>query len=227
MQLIQKKRNLNFKKIKNKIINGIADRVISEGFLFNKKEEIFEKNIPGGIVTFYFLHVDYKDEFIFELWWGVRIDRMADIYNMVTEKKEEYFHATRVLANSLGRLIDYTDNGNEFTRADRKKFSIRREDDVEGVIREALSDIQTYILPYFQKNVSMERIDQILNHNPEKQIVHSFVYPYRAMMGLIAAKLTGNTNYNQLVSIYDIELVEAEDQMKREYEKLKELLSKM
>jgi hypothetical protein len=218
---------MNFKKIKAKLIDGIADSVISQGFLFDKKEEIFEKNIPGGIVSFYFLHVDYMDEFIFELWWGVRIDRMADIYNMVTEKDKEYFQHTEVLANSLGRLMDYTDNGNEFTRAERKKYSIRREDDVESVIREALSDIRTYILPYFEKNISIERIDQILNHRPEEQIVHSFVYPHRAMMGLIAAKLTGNTNYNQLVSIYDAELVEAADQMKREYEKLKELLAKM
>jgi hypothetical protein len=125
-------------------------------------------------------------------------------------------------------LIDYADNGNELTRADRKRYIVEKEEDAETVVDQALKDIRGYLLPYVKENsASIERIDQLLNHNPGKRTVHNFTYPGKAMMGLIAAKLTHNPNYDQLVSIYDVKLVEAEEGTKREYEKLKELLSKM
>jgi hypothetical protein len=85
------------------------------------------KLIPGGIVTLYFLHADYGNKSIFELWWGIRIDRMADIYNQVVEKDQEYHHLTRVLWNHLGALIDYIENGNELTRADPKKYIVLKD----------------------------------------------------------------------------------------------------
>jgi hypothetical protein len=47
------------------------------------------------------------------------------------------------------------------------------------------------------------------------------------MMGLIAAKLTHNPEYDRLVSIYDPEMEKAAGDAKREYAKLKVLLSKM
>lgn len=218
---------MNFKKVKNQLIQGIEKSVITEGFLFNKKDDGFEKNIQGGIVTFYFLHTKWTDEINFQLWWAVRIDRIVDIFNMVAEKDKEYFHLSCVLSNNLGPLIDYIDNGNEFSRADPKKYTILKEEDVETVINEALADIRKYILPYFEQNISIEKIDQILNRYPRELIVHNFLYPNKSMMGLIAAKLTKNPNYDQLISIYDEELAEAAEDAKREYEKLKELLSKM
>ena len=218
---------MNFKKVKNRLFKGIQELVITEGFLFNKKDELFEKNVQGGIVYFYFLHTKWPDEINFQLWWGVRIDCIADIYNMVTEKDKAYFHLTEVLSNNLGRLIDYVDNGNEFSRADPQKYTILKEEDVDTVISEVLADIRKYILPYFEQNVSIEKIDQILNRYPRELIIHNFIYPNKSMMGLIAAKLTKNPRYNQLISIYDEELAEAAEDAKREYEKLKELLSKM
>lgn len=218
---------MNFKKIKKQIFDGVADAVMSEGFLYNKENETFEKNIPGGFVYFYFLYADYKNEFWFDLWWGVTIDQVADIYNRVTEKDLEFQRLTLVLSNHLGALADYADNGNESTRADRKQYIVSKDEDAATVVGQALEDIRRYLLPYFAQNTTIERLDQIINHKPADITVHNFSYPTKAKMGLIAAKLNHNPDYNQLISIYDKELIRAEAGSKREYEKLKELLSKM
>jgi len=218
---------MNFKKTKKTIIDEIAGSVKSAGFKYDKNDEFFIKDIPGGIDTFYFLTANYGIEFRFDLFWGVRIDRIADIYNMVTDKTEEYFRFSHVLANHLGALIEHIDNANDSIRCDPKRYTILKEEDVAEVIDKALTDIRKYIMPYFEQNVTVERMDQILNRKPKEYTVHNSTYLNRAMMGLIAAKLVNNPRYDELVSIYDVELAGAAIDAKREYQKLKEWLSKM
>lgn len=219
---------MNFKTIKSRLIKELGETIISKGFLFNKKPEDFEKGIPGGVASVHIHPIDYGPKIFFELSWFVRIDRMAYIYNSVAEKGEEYFAYTSVFSNGFGRLIDYVDNGNRKTRADNKKYLITKEEDVPIVVEEMAEDIRKYFIPYIEQNNSVERANELLNYNPtEHPSVHHLTYPDRIMMGLIAAKLTHNPEYDRLVSIYDPEMEEVADDAKREYAKLKALLSRM
>jgi hypothetical protein len=218
---------MNFNKIKSRLLKEVGESIIADGFLFNKTTEVFEKSIPGGVALVYFLHNDFGRRIIFIPWWGVRIDRIAVIYNSITEKAPEFFDDTHVLANNLGRLIDYMDNGNRKSKADEKKFVILMEDDVPTIVREIVADIRKYMIPYFEQNNTVQRVNELLNDQPADQSVHYFSYPYKVMIGLVAAKLTNNADYDRLVSIYDSELEEAADHLKREYEKLKVVLAEM
>ena len=108
---------MNFKNLKDKVIKGIEESIDSEGFQFRKKPCAFVKSIPEGSASLYLLHRHYPNQAFFRLHWAVRIDRIADIYNTVAEKDEEYFSDTQVFSNGMGVLIDYIDNGNRKANA--------------------------------------------------------------------------------------------------------------
>lgn len=218
---------LDFKLIKKRLIKELGESIIADGFLFNKKSGAFQKGIPGGVASIYLSHLDYQHRIFFQFWWGVSMDRISAIYNSVTEKAPEYFDDTQVFCNSLGPLMDYVDNGNRTSNADNKKYLIVKDEDVPVVVAEMVADIHKYIIPYFEQNYSVERANELLNRDPTEMSVHCSIYPYKIIMGLIAARLTRNADYDHLVSIYDPAMEDAADNLKREYDKLKVVLAKM
>ena len=218
---------INFKKVKSELNSRIAEILSLYGFCPSEKDGDLERKIDRFIDTFYFLFTDYGKRIFVEPWWGMRMTGIVDIYHEITEKDEEYFSSTNVLGNNLATLMAYMESGEERLNVVRKQYLIEKEKDIETTIMEVSVSVKKYLLPYFEMNHSIDRIDLLLNSNPRDLIVHSWVYPNRAMMGLIAAKLNNRPDYEKLKGIYDEELVDAEDQSKREYEKLKVLLSKL
>jgi hypothetical protein len=107
------------------------------------------------------------------------------------------------------------------------KYVIENENDLETLGKVIPIRFKQYILPYFDENSSVERADKLLNEDARNLSPHNWVYPYKAMMGMIAAKLTKNPKYDELVSIYREELAEANPVNKEEFEKLTALLEKM
>lgn len=218
---------INFNYIKSSLIKDMGAAITSEGFEFKKKPCAFVKRIPEGSASIYLLQRHYPNCALFRLHWAVRIDKIADIYNTVAEKDEEYFSDTQVFSNGMGDLIDYIDNGNRKANAADKEYMIEQDDDIPALVAEMVSDIRRYVLPYFEQNNTLERANELLNRIPEERSVHSFAYPDQMMMGLIAARLTQNTDYDHLVSIYDMKMKVVAEDAQREYEKLKVVLAKM
>src|ERR1700722_10821758 len=172
---------MNFKNLKDKVIKGIEESIDSEGFQFRKKPCAFVKSIPEGSASLYLLHRHYPNQAFFRLHWAVRIDRIADIYNTVAEKDEEYFSDTQVFSNGMGVLIDYIDNGNRKANAADKEYMIEQDEDVPALIAEMVSDIRRYVFPYFEQNNTLERANELLNRIPEERSVHSSGYPTQMM----------------------------------------------
>ncbi len=54
--------------------------------------------------------------------------------------------------------------------------------------------------------------------------VHNEMYPLRANIAIIAAKLNNNPQYDELVKTYEKELVDAEENYKIEFYKIIEVL---
>jgi hypothetical protein len=218
---------INFNYIKSSLIKDMGAAIASEGFEFKKKPCAFVKHIPEGSASLYLIQRHYPNSAFFRILWAVRINRMADIYNLVAEKDPEYFSDTQVFSNGMGVLIDYIDNGNRKANAADKEYMIEQDEDVPALVAEMVSDIRRYVLPYFEQNNTLERANELLNRIPEERSVHSFGYPTQMMMGLIAARLTQNTDYDYLVSTYDTKMKVVAEDARREYEKLKVVLAKM
>lgn len=195
------------------------------GFRLNRKEDTFERNRPQGQQILSFIITQAGLNVNVEPWWGIRIDSIIEIYHKITEKDQDAFEWTQVFENNLAKLIDYIDNNNETPRTDSPKYLVKSMDEVESLIRTLPVLVEKYVLPYFDANSTVERANILLNSNLRKQVVHNWIYPFRAMMGLIAAKLAHNPDYGQILSVYQEELAEASDSAKNEFEKLKVLLA--
>ena len=218
---------INFNYIKSSLIKDMGAAIASEGFEFKKKPCAFVKRIPEGSASLYLIQRHYPNRAFFRIHWAVRISRIADIYNLVAEKDPEYFSDTQVFSNGMGVLIDYIDNGNRKANAADKEYMIEQDGDIPALVAEMVSDIRRYVLPYFEQNNTLERANELLNRIPEERSVHSSAYPDQMMMGLIAARLTQNTEYDRLVSIYDKKIAIVSEEAKREYEKLKVVLEQL
>lgn len=54
--------------------------------------------------------------------------------------------------------------------------------------------------------------------------VHNYLYPLRANIAIIAAKLNKNPQYDELVAVYEKELLDAEENYKKEFYKIIDVL---
>jgi hypothetical protein len=142
----------------------------------------------------------------------------------VATKKEEYFKSTPVLDNRLGQLIKYFDDQIETGSGESMKYLVENDNDIEILKNVIPLRFEQYVLPYFDKNCSIEAVDKLLNTNPETPVMHNWLNPMRAIMGTIAAKLVHNPEFERLLTIYGEKLRDANPAYKKEFEDLKTLL---
>ncbi|GGB17592.1 hypothetical protein [Puia dinghuensis] len=202
------------------LIAGMTDSLQGVGFQLDVEDKSFQRVIPGGKQIFYLIVNQRKPQIIVEPWWGIRLDKIVDIYHHITLKKEEFFPDTYVFENNLGGLIYYMDKGSD-PAVKSMKFVIESPADVDTLVKVIPIRFKQYVLPYFNENSSVERADALLNEHPRDLSPHNWIYPLKATMGLIAARLVKNPDYYQLRSIYEEELAEANPTNKEEFEKLK------
>jgi|SRR5579859_7018822 len=212
---------MTVKEAQRRLLTGMTPSM--EGIGFDYDEQEFKRKIQGGSQRFYLRVTQRANEIVVEPWWCIRLDGIVDIYHLVTLKKEEYFHYTCVFENNLGRLLYYLDQSQGPEIKDLK-YVVRNIQDLETLIKVIPIRFKQYLLPYLDANSTIERADALLNEDPRNLSPHNWVYPYKATMGLIAARLVKNPRYYELVRIYEEELAEANPINKEEFQKLKELL---
>lgn len=97
---------------------------------------------------------------------------------------------------------------------------IEDKSDVKKLIEVIPHYLKETILPYFEQNSSIESVDKLLNKYPREISIHNSLYPLRANLAIIAARLNNNPKYNDLLNIYQEELEEADITYKEDFEKL-------
>ncbi|MDP4260057.1 MAG: hypothetical protein Q8937_17660 [Bacteroidota bacterium] len=194
------------------------------GFELKANAQAFERREGSCIQTFHLLIFKKPDGVYVEPWWSIKFGEILDIYHKVSTKEKKYFKDTPVLENSLGRLIEFTDNGIESGGSKSMQYLIENDKDIDILTNVIPARFQEYVLPYFSANNSVEKVDKLLNSNPGQLSVHFWLYPMKAIMGLIAAKLVNNPQYPELAIIYEEKLRNANPVYKTEFERLELLL---
>jgi len=193
-------------------------------FTYNQKEYSFIREIDDGKQSFYFLINEKTDGIYIEPRWAIQITSMLNVYHQITLKDKASWADTTVLDNSLGQLIEYIDENNENGSGKRMRYLIAKDEDVEILQKVIPIRFEEYVLPYFNKNSSIERIDELLNTSPQRLVIHHWLNPHRAIMGIIAAKLNNNPKLDELIMIYGQKLEKAAPNYQKEFENLIRLL---
>ena len=214
------------KEVETTLLEGMCRKFSAHGFVLNKNDKAYHRISNNCIQTFYLL-IFKKDIGVYiEPRWSIKLKEILDIYHKVASKEKKYFKYTPVLENSLGELIEFVDNGNESGSNKSVQYLIENDRDITTLIEIIPKRFEKYVLPYFNQNSNIARVDKLLNTNPRELSIHHWLYPLRACMGIIAAQIVHNPIYNDLVNIYEEELQEANLTYKMEFEKLISVLNK-
>ncbi|MHB2154390.1 hypothetical protein ACX8XN_08325 [Calditrichota bacterium GD2] len=213
------------KNVKKKIINELSDYLSKFGFKYNKKFDYFIRKSPESLQIIDLIFYKNKDGSItVEPVIRIKLKRIEEIYHKVTLKDKKYLDATSTISINLGKLIEHIENGiNKDTNNDLR-YLIENEQDILILIKVLKDKFERYVVPYFEKYSTLKKIDEILNINPKEISIHNWLYPMRACIALIAAKLSNNPKYDELLKIYDEELEDAAENYKIEFARLKKLL---
>ncbi len=215
---------MKVKDVSDKLLNNIYVGIEKHGFKLNKKSRQFTRINDGFKQIFRLLFYKYSDYILIEPVVIVKVKEIEDIYHKVASKAPEHFDGTKTIGNNLGKIIEVIDEGLVIDTNNKIKYLVENEQDVEILINVLIEKFENYALPYFNKNNSIHHIDEILNAYPSKISIHNSLYPMRACIAIIAAKLNNNPQYDELVSIYKEGLINVADFYKPEFPKLVELL---
>lgn len=214
------------KDVSNRILGAIEEPLLIHGFIFNKRKKEFKRQVNGVQQIFDLLFYKENSGSIFvEPQLRIKIKKIEDIYHDVTSKDAKYNDGTTTLGNNFIAIINYYEKGDEKGgKAANLKYLVENETDIDTLIKVILNRFEEYALPYFNSNSSVAEADKLLNENPRDLSVHNLIYPIRASIGIIAARLNDNPNFENLVAIYEEELEDANPINKQEFDKLKTML---
>lgn len=208
--------------ISKQIISGVAPIFTKYGFNVNFKQREFNREQDGCLQVFDLLF--YKKGDIIEIKPEIRIKvkHIEDIYHHISIDHNDIF---RTLGNDLFSIVDFYDNGRETGGSSGIKWGIKNEEGVKKLIEVIPEYFKENILRYFEENSSVAKVDELLNKYPREISIHNWLYPLRACLAIIAAKLNDNPKYDELVSVYEEELEEALESYKEDFASLKKFLS--
>ncbi len=214
---------MKINEVSKQIIAGIAPIFTKHGFNVDFKEREFNRERNGCIQIFDLLF--YKKGDIIEIKPEIRIKikHIEDIYHHISIDHNDIYSS---LGNDLFSIVDYYDNGREIGGSSGTKWIVRDKNSIKKLIKVIPKYFKREILRYFEENSSVARADELLNKYPREISIHNWLYPMRACLAIIAAKLNNNHRYDELVSIYEEELEEALESYKQDFINLKRFLSK-
>jgi hypothetical protein len=214
---------MKIKEVSNQIAEGVLKNFEKYGFKLRKARNEFVRKTQNAEQIFHLIFYKENDATItIKPEIVIHIDEIESIYTRIAQIKERPY---LTLGNYFSQIRDYDGDAANFKNKATRYWLIENEQDVLHLIKIIPKYLEEVILPYFESNSSIERVDQLLNEYPENMSVHNNIYPLRANIAIIAAKLNYNPRYDELVRIYEKELEDAEENYKIEFGKLKELLA--
>ncbi len=180
---------------------------------FVRKDKFFNKQI------IYMNFINYKKQYAVEVLTKIHIKNIADFFRNTTNPL--YDENIGVLSPDLGGIIAHKDSGTNLGGSRNKLlFYINSDSDIGDISNTISSQIQKYAFPYFDKNSSLEKMDELLNTYIEQVSLHHFFSVTRACFGTIIARMLNRPNILELIEHFREDLKPAKQEFRDEYEKI-------
>jgi hypothetical protein len=213
--------NLKLNNIKNMLEESIQKTLSKEHFRYNEKRDEFVRKDKFGnfqVITLFFY--DYKSNVQVEIKVSIKIKVIEDIYYDIVKENGTLYDDIKTLTANIGAIIAYKDKGIMVGGPNRTKivYLIENEDDAKLLSDVIPKRINEYVLPYFEENTSVQRVDYLLNNDINSISIHHFNLPSRACIGVIAAKLNNNPKMFQVVNNYRERLQAVKENFRNQFE---------
>lgn len=208
--------------ISKQIMEGIAPIFMTYDFNIDFKNREFSREENGCLQIFDLAFYRKGDVIEIEPVMRIKVKHIEDIYHHISIDHNDIFST---LGNDLFSIIEYYDEGRETGGSSGTRWIIKDDKSVRKLIKVIPKYFEREILRYYEENSSVARADELLNKYPREISIHNWLYPMRACLAIIAAKLNDNPKYDELVSIYEEEMKEAMESYREDFENLKKFLS--
>ena len=202
------------KEILRNLIDKLTDKLEAYDFQPSYKKQGFIKATSTTIFVFQFLIYDRTvigsnaKGFLMEPYAWITLLEIEKYYKEITSNtqlKEDVDFIT--VGNSIANLLANPD-GLYSHRNKSLDLHVFRESDIDLVSDNLFEIFKKVAVPYFANNASIQMIDKLVNSKPNEYKVHTQNDNYRILKGLIAAKLNGNPRLEELIQIYDKQILE-------------------
>lgn len=167
---------MNIKDFSDELLSRIYDNFRECNFILNKGQSEFKRNVNDctQIVDLFF----HKRGNIITIQPEIRIKehQIEKIYRAVSQIKDRPY---LTLGNHLFEIVKYIDHGIEIDDSEEeiRDWLVEDEDDISKLVEIIPKYLKETILPYFDQNTSVPKVDELLNKYPRQISIHNVVYP--------------------------------------------------
>jgi len=202
------------KEVLRKIVDSISNEMKAHAFISSSQKQGFIRKTNNAI--FFYQLLIYNRTIIKTGAKGFLIEP----YIWVNVREIEYYYKEITLNTVLKNESDFVTIGNSIAnllanpdglyekRNQSLNLHVFEEKHIPLVAAQLLKYFKEIALPYCLNNATVSMVDKLLNTRPNEYKVHAMNDNYRILKGLIAAKLNSNPHLEELIKIYDKQIVE-------------------
>lgn len=202
------------KEVLRKLISLLTDELKAFDFKPSYKEQGFIRKTSTSIFVYQFLiynraviKTGAKGVLIEPYIW-INVKEIEKVYKEITQNTELKTDAHFItIGNSIANLIANPD-GLYRNRNKSLDLLIFEEENIALVAGQLLEQFKEVALPYCLNNGTFGMVDKVVNTKPDEYKVHMQNDNYRILKGIIAAKLNNNPDLDELIKIYEKQIVE-------------------
>jgi hypothetical protein len=208
---------MTINEIRKEITNNLNEILLPDGFQLKKKDSsyCYEKFTDFGFNEVWLIFNKYPPIYFVSICKSIRISEINEHYNQFTSVNPDYYDNTDTIRTVLTEY-GYPDD----------RIQIENNDDLAGAIEIMRKFLLIDSIDFFKVFNDAKSVDSELNKENRKKNLYLSEIGDRAMIGLIAAKLTKNPKYEYWEQYYSKihERTEINGWIKTQFLKTKEYL---
>ncbi len=162
------------------------------GFDLVLDQKQFRKATQNGFQNIIFSVSEAQKEFWIEVNFGVRHEFIEQIAQQFLNNTRGYRPSANTLVISIGK----------FQQLKYFRFKVTDEDDLSRFLEEVKVFFEKTGFDFLDNANTLRNIDEVLNDSPTQPCRFLYNQVHRCFKGIIAAKLTDNTNFATITNIY-------------------------
>ncbi|QQS36969.1 MAG: hypothetical protein IPM56_03160 [Ignavibacteriales bacterium] len=211
--------------VRSLIIERLGKVFKEHKFIWSSKYDQFIRK-EDDIIYIYSLSFSKKDQHIFiRPSVKMKFKKIEEIYfKAASQKDKDYQHSIITLGNTIKQIIRHFDENTDIWTNEIQEFLIENEEDTSRTVLALENLFFEYVLRYFNNYNNIESVDKLLNSDLMVLSIHNSLYPLRACIGLITAKLIQRKDYELIKSTYSSKIITSIDEYRNNFSRLVKLL---
>lgn len=185
---------MNKNQLKIAVFDSLRSQLSGYGFVLKPAKDSFVRQHEGIVDVFQLVCLEGKPGLRIQPNVAVRVEEIETIFHQTSGFDQEFQGNTPTIGGAIKNIVG---NSNRVC-----EFVLESNSEVDSVVAKIMNIFTEVALPYFQKYASIKAIDTELNNKPTERTPSRIAPWLRCATGIITAKLTKRSDYEQLVQTY-------------------------